>query len=256
MGGNDDGKVRRTPPSLDPVPDTGNKSDAAIYDEPSYRGSEAARLLALPISTVNAWCFGQAYKNSHGDSKRFQAIITPASARRRLLSFANLCELHILGTIRRHHRVTLPKVRSALKYVRNQLAIERPLLDQAFQTNGVALFVEHAGQLLNVSAAGQAAMRGEFEVALSRIHRNDSGQPVRLFPLSRPSSPSTTQPRVVAIDPRVGFGRPIVAPAGVRTEVIADRFAAGDSPAEMAEDYGVNESDILEALRFEQRLAA
>ncbi|MDE2360192.1 MAG: DUF433 domain-containing protein, partial [Betaproteobacteria bacterium] len=64
------------------------------------------------------------------------------------------------------------------------------------------------------------------------------------------------QPAVVAIDPRIGFGRPIIIHAGVRTEVIADRFAAGDSPEDMAEDYGVPETDILEALRFQQRIAA
>jgi uncharacterized protein (DUF433 family) len=58
------------------------------------------------------------------------------------------------------------------------------------------------------------------------------------------------------IDPRVSFGRPVLAQGGVRTEVIQDRFIAGDSPREMAEDFGVNEAAILEALRFEQRLAA
>jgi uncharacterized protein (DUF433 family) len=38
--------------------------------------------------------------------------------------------------------------------------------------------------------------------------------------------------------------------------VIFDRFGAGDSPAEMAGDYGVGEDEIVEALRFEQSLAA
>ena len=40
------------------------------------------------------------------------------------------------------------------------------------------------------------------------------------------------------------------------TAVISDRFMAGDSVAEMAQDYGVAETDIDEALRFTQRLAA
>ena len=36
-------------------------------------------------------------------------------------------------------------------------------------------------------------------------------------------------------------------------EVIVGRFRAGDSMAEMAKDYGVDEKEIEEALRFEQR---
>ena len=58
------------------------------------------------------------------------------------------------------------------------------------------------------------------------------------------------------MDPRLAFGRPILLKAGVTTDVIKDRFMAGDSVAEMAEDYRVTESEIAEALRFEQKLAA
>jgi uncharacterized protein (DUF433 family) len=42
----------------------------------------------------------------------------------------------------------------------------------------------------------------------------------------------------------------------VATGVIEDRFNAGDAPDEMAEDYGVEEADIWEAIRFERFLAA
>jgi uncharacterized protein (DUF433 family) len=130
------------------------------------------------------------------------------------------------------------------------------LLDKEFQTNGLDLFLEHSGQLVNVSQHGQTALRGEFEQALSRVERNERGSPIRLFPFTRTPGRSSEQPTIVAIDPRIAFGRPVVAKARVATEVIADRFGAGDSPAEMAKDYGVGEEEILEALRYEQRLAA
>ncbi|MDE2002940.1 MAG: DUF433 domain-containing protein [Betaproteobacteria bacterium] len=229
---------------------------AAPQETPSYHASEAARLLALPVSTVKAWCFGQGYRNPQGERKRFSAVIGPADPRGRLLSFANLCELHILGSITRAHRIPLQKVRIGIEFVRRKLGSPRPLLSEQFRTNGLDLFLEHAGQLVSVTREGQTAMRGEFEKALSRIERGPAGAPVRLFPYSRPATGRSAQPAVVAIDPRIGFGRPIIIHAGVRTEVIADRFAAGDSPEDMAEDYGVPETDILEALRFQQRVAA
>jgi uncharacterized protein (DUF433 family) len=172
------------------------------------------------------------------------------------MSFSNLCEVHILAGITRKHRIPLQRVRKAFAFVRERLNSDRPLLEKDFQTNGLDLFLECSDQLVNVSQSGQIALRGEFEQALARVERDRLGSPVRLFPFTRAPGRSPEQPNVVAIDPRIAFGRPVVARARVATEVIADRFGAGDSPAEMAQDYGVGEEEILEALRYEQRLAA
>ncbi len=224
-------------------------------DVPSYSAAEAARILDLPLSTVRNWSFGQSGKLQGGQRRRFPAAIPAADVRNRLLSFANLCELHVLSAIRREHRVSLPTVRKSLDYVRRRLGSDRPLLEREFLTNGVSLFVEHASELVNVSSEGQTALRGEFERALARIERDRRGRPVRLFPFSRSRAAGGEQPQVVAVDPTIAFGRPMLAKAGVKTEVIASRFNAGDEPADMAEDYGVSEQDILEALRYERRHA-
>lgn len=222
-----------------------------VFDQPAYSATEAARILGLPVATLKAWSFGQA----SGAGKRFRPVIVAADGSRKLLSFANLCELHVLSAIRRHHRISLPKVRSSLDYVQAQLGSGRPLLDRDFKTNGVDLFVRHASKLLNVSQQGQQALRGEFELALARIERDRRGTPVRLFPFSR-SAIGGEQPRTVVVDPRLSFGRPVISTVAVPTGIIVDRFRAGDSLAEMAGDYGVAEADIEEALRFEQRFAA
>ncbi len=47
--------------------------------------------------------------------------------------------------MRRSHGVKLPNVRSALDYVRKQFKSTRPLIDQAFQTDGLDLFLERYG---------------------------------------------------------------------------------------------------------------
>lgn len=230
-------------------------NDDSIFDAPSYGASEAARLLKLKPSTVRAWCFGQPYKDRSGSPRNFAQVIVPDRAAR-LLSFANLCELHILGAITRTYRIPLQRVRPALAYVRKELDLRRPLLASEFRTNGLDLFLDHAGQLVSVSRGGQTAMRGEFERALDRIERGGGGHPVRLFPFTRIPKGTSLPPTTVVIDPLVAFGRPVLAKARVRTEVINERFLAGDSPAEMAQDYGVHEEDILEALRYEQLAAA
>jgi uncharacterized protein (DUF433 family) len=227
---------------------------AAIFDKPAYPASEAAYILNLPPATVKAWSFGQTRRDDGG--VRFKAVIRAADTRNKLLSFANLCELHVLATIRRVHRVSLPKVRDSVEYLRSQLGVDRPLIDSQFKTNKIDLFVEHTSKLLNVSRQGQEALRGEFELALARIERDNQGNPIKLFPYSRTSDRTVMQPKSVVIDPRLSFGRPVLTESAVPTEVIYDRFQGGDSLADMALDYNVDEKEIEEALRFEQRRAA
>lgn len=227
----------------------------SIFDQPAYAAGETARILGVPVATIKAWSFGQAYRAESGERKMFQPVIRPADAKRKLLSFANLCELHVLAAIRRHHRVSLRKVRDSVDYLRTELRSDRPLIDRQLSTNGIDLFVEHASHLLNVSRKGQEALRGEFETALARIQRNSEGTPIRLFPFSRSSASDRDQPRAVVIDPQLSFGRPVLSEVAVPTAIIVDRFRAGDTVAEMAGDYGVGEAQIEEALRFEQRAA-
>ena len=225
-------------------------------DQPAYRASEASAILGIPKATILAWCFGQGYVRQDGTPKSFAPLVRPASATSRALSFKNLCELHVLGVIRRHHGIRMPVVRKSLDYVEKRMKTNFPLVAEQFLTNGVDLFIEKASELINVSQDGQMALRGEFMDALARIHRDPNGSVVRLFPYSRAGTTSNAQPTSVMVDPAIAFGRPVLVGAGVRTDVIKDRFVAGDSLAEMAEDYRVSEADIEEALRFGQRQAA
>ncbi len=227
-----------------------------VLNEPAYRASEVAQVLALPPGTVKAWCFGHDYRHkTDGSRKLFVRVIEPAAPDDKLLSFANLCEVHVLAAIRRHHGVKMPEVRKAIDFVRERLGTERPLASSRFLTNGISLFLEHAGDLLDVSKQGQQAWREDFERALTRIEFDaKSDAPVLLFPFTREASADA--PRTVLVDPARSFGRPVLAGAYVRTEVIESRFRAGDSIAAMAADYGVGIAEIEEALRFEHRRAA
>ena len=224
----------------------------SLAEQPAYKAAEVAAVLGVPKTTIAAWCFGQA--GSAGRS--FKPLVEPADPSGRFLSFSNLCELHVLAVIRRHHRINMATVRTSLDFVRQQLHEKRPLIAQEFTTNGIDLFIEKASELINVSKAGQTALRGEFQQALARIDRSAQGGPVRLFAYSRLSDDMANQPKAVAIDPRLAFGRPVLLAAGVAIDVIQDRFMAGDSPVEMAQDYRVETHDIDEALRFAHRLAA
>jgi uncharacterized protein (DUF433 family) len=60
----------------------------------------------------------------------------------------------------------------------------------------------------------------------------------------------------VVIDPGRGFGLPILEGPGISTAVVAERFKAGESMDELADDYGCSPLEVSEAIRFELPEAA
>ena len=207
---------------------------------PAYTASEAAKYLDVPRATARSWAFGQ---------KNFKSIIRLADTQHGLLSFQNLIEIHVLSALRKKHEIRLPAVRKAIEYLKSHLQTEHPLSDAQLLTDNHSVFIEEYGKLINASKAGQLEMKGVLDIYLKRIERDRAGIPIRLYPFTttRPND----QSRFVVIDPRVQFGRPCITGTGIPTNIIAERYKAGDSIAYLAEDYGRKPSEIEEALRYE-----
>ncbi len=225
-----------------------------IRQMPLYTAAEAARFLRLPASTVRAWAFGQGYKGKDGEARRFKPVISTADPANRRLSFVNLVELLVLAAIRKQHHVELKQVRSAVEFLRKQFPSKHPLADNDFQTNGIDLFVEKYGKLLNISRDGQIAMKEIIQQYLKLVERDASGVPFKLHLPRRTDAPEPLA--AVVIDPERGFGRPVLDGRGIRAEVVAERFQAGESIASLAEDYDLDVPVIEDILRSQQPLAA
>ena len=170
-----------------------------------------------------------------------------------MLSFVNMLELHVLGGIRREHRVHMRHIRSALRFLGRKFHNAHPLVEEAMQTDGKHLFVRKFGQLINASQEGQGAMEAILEAHLRRIERDQQGLAIRLFPFTRHG---TEGPRLVSIDPLVAYGRPVITGSRVTTADVADRFKAGESPEELSKDYERAPEEIWEAIRCELDAAA
>jgi uncharacterized protein (DUF433 family) len=130
------------------------------------------------------------------------------------------------------------------------LGVERLLLSRELCTDKRDLFLDRYGELINLSRSGQMAMRAVLETHLQRIEWDGSRLPVRLFPFVVTESASA--PRLVTIDPDIGFGRPILTSRGISTRVIADRIDSGESAEALAEDYGIELTEIEEAVVYER----
>ena len=211
-------------------------------DVPAYSIPFAARLVSVPEPTLRSWVRGRQYRTVAGEQRALR-VIKPAS--RDELSFTNLVEAYILSAMRKDYRLQLKKVRRAVQFVEGELLVERPLARQEFRTDGVHLFVEHLGKLLNVSEEGQCAIREAFEDRMERVEYN-KGSAVRLFPLSRGTEP---QPKLIVVDPERAFGEPVLDGTGIPISSILNRFKGGDSCRVLAKDYGVRVEAIKEAIR-------
>jgi uncharacterized protein (DUF433 family) len=216
---------------------------------PAYGISEAAYYLHLPAATLRSWSLGRQYRWA-GSARHSAPVLSVADAQRPALSFINLVEAHVLSAIRRQHHLPFTKVRSAVAYLKEQLHSRHPLADWEFTTDGMNLFIEHLDRFINVTQGGQLAVRELLELYLQRIERDPKGVPLKLYPFV--SEPEPTEPKVIVIDPFISFGRPVIAGTGIPTAVLAQRSFAGESPDELAADYGRERAEIEEAIRWER----
>lgn len=228
----------------------GSISTDDIRAMPCYSIPEAAHYLRIPETTLRSWVRGRKYPTSKGD-RFFQPVIELPDDSQNLLSFINLVEIHVLDAIRRDHRISLHKVRIAIDFIEKELKSDHPLAYHKLETDGLDLFVERYGQLINVSRSGQLALRELLQAHLRRIDRDSAGHALRLYPFTRKRLQLIEEPKAIVIDPRISFGRPVLAGTGIPTAIIAERYKAGEAIGALADDYGRSTLEIEEAIRCE-----
>ena len=224
---------------------------SAGRDAAAYTVAEGARYTRLPVATLRAWTLGRRYPvNEGGAGGQFDPLIFPASRQPPLLSFSNLIEAHVLRSLRTEHGVSVKALRSALAYAQDALGIEQLLLSPELRTDAGKLFLDQYGKLIELSASGQLAMRRLLKEHLKRIEWDTSKFPIRLYPFVSAMAP--VEERLIAIDPRIAFGRPVVLRSGISTSAIAERIDAGETVEDIAADYELARAEIEEAALYER----
>ena len=204
-------------------------------DVPAYGVSEAARFTRVRRDTLARWARGP---------DPLVSPLRPGGS----LSFNNLVEAHVLRALRSVHGARMENVRSALSYAEEQLGISRLLLSDELLTSGGELFLQQLDQLINLSRSGQLALRTLLKDCLNRVERDDQRLPFRLYPVLPRQSANA---RAISINPRISFGRPVLAGSGVSTRALVDRIDADEEIAAIAHDYALDESQIHDAVLYE-----
>ena len=226
------------------------KWDGDIYNAPAYSVTDAARYLRIPVVTLRSWVKERPSITEKGAEKG-QAV-APLIQRPNLelphLSFTNLIEAHVLRIIRETHQVKLDKVRKALDYMSQQFNTSHPLATKKFQTDGIDLFVNQMDKLVNVSRSGQLAMRETLKHLLTRVEWDEKDIADRLFPFVQPEGDAA---KALYIDPRISFGKPVIAGKGISTAAIVDLYESGEDIEDIADEFDCTPDQIKAAIQFE-----
>jgi uncharacterized protein (DUF433 family) len=208
---------------------------------PLYNLTEAARYTRTDTAKVRRWIEG--YEVS---GRRYQPLLKSPSRRplgQLALSFENLIEIALVASLQQK-RISLQVIREAQKIATGEFG-QHAFARQSVYVSGKDIFMEAservAGGPDNLTAltkGGQRALEPVLKRYLTFVDWED-GWPAEWRPLEG----------VVRQNPQIVFGLPNV--RGVRTEIIRARFEAPESIDFIAQDYGLTEADVQEALRYE-----
>ena len=221
---------------------------------PVYTYREAARCLNIPPSTLKAWAAGQS---------NFAAVLTPADAEQ--LSFFNLVEAWVVYDLRHRFHFSLQSLRRLFDQLRRTFpGLTHPIaqadlsvLDASAERGHVRkvgrakLFAKHGqSSLLNLSKGDQTALETVLHDLLERVEKSPASGIARLHPfITRDRAPDA--PKTIVVDPTVAFGKPVIDGTGIPTAAVVQLFNAGNSIAEIAEEYDRTPNEIEDAIRYE-----
>jgi uncharacterized protein (DUF433 family) len=215
---------------------------------PLFTLREAASYLGIPDSTIHNWA-------RPAGEKPPMITALPRRGAQATVPFIGFAEAYVLSAFRRAG-VPLQRIRPAVERLSATIGIEHALASQRLYTDGAEVLYDYATERdeedlleLVVVRTGQHQFSEVVRDYLKRITYGGDGWASRLhLPSYRTAD--------VVVDPRVAFGLPLVVHGGARVEDLVDRFRAGDSVAEVAEDFGVPPEEVEDVIRVATRAAA
>src|SRR4028118_543080 len=221
---------------------------------PIYSIPEAAAYLRLPKEKLRSWVKGWS-SETKADKPFFDPLIKlphpnnfellPQS-KTTLLSFINLVEAHVLIAIFKATGFSRKQLSTALDYIKRHLSTPQLYARKEFERKGIPLLFERFGEKLAASDREQEA-RQILATYFDRIVRDEAGLPLKLYPFTK--LPGSDEPKTVMIDPRISFGRPVLAGTGIPTAILAERYKAGDPIDELDEDSNCDRLHIAAGIR-------
>jgi uncharacterized protein (DUF433 family) len=205
------------------------------YHDPLLTPMETARHLEIPPSTLYWWLSEEAA------GAPLVHRVVPAKRGWPSVPFVAVIEAYVLRSLR-DLGLTKRKVREAAAAVREEFGTPYGLATSRMATDGIDIFLHYTDGELVRASDGQRPIREVIDQWLKYITWDTADQsPVRLRLRQYPDIAP------VVIDPRFGWGAPVIASTKVPVASIVQLWRAGESLDAVAAEYGLTR-DTAEAI--------
>lgn len=204
-----------------------------IYRTPILTARETSRYLGMPESTLDQWLSAD------------EPLVHSVRPERRgwpRVPFVGVIEAYVLRALR-DLGMPMADIRAAVEMVRREFDDPYALARKRIATDGVKVFADLADQGVIHAASGQAAIREILTDHLRYIEWDDAGEAIRLRLSEYPEAAD------VIIDPRFGWGSPVLGATKVRVADLVDLWRAGEPIATVADEYGLTVDVVEDVLR-------
>lgn len=204
-----------------------------IYKTPILTARETARYLDMPESTLDVWL------------AQDEALVHSVRPERRgwpRIPFVGVIEAQVLRGLR-DLRVPMAEIRKAVEIVREEFDDPYALASRRIATDGVNAFVRLADENIIHASTRQFTIREVMDEHLRYIEWDQAGHAQRLRLSRFPEAAN------VIIDPRFGWGAPVLGASKVRVADLVDLWRAGEPIAGVAREYDLDVNVVEDVLR-------
>lgn len=207
----------------------------AYYRQPILTARETARYLGMPESTLDVWLV------ERGREPLVHAV-RPEKRGWPRVPFVGVVEAYVLRALR-DFGLPMEDIRKAAELVREEFDDPYALAHRRIVTDGVALFVRAADESFVHARDRQPAIPQILEAHLKNIEWNAEGNATRLHLRDFPQAAD------VIIDPRFGWGAPVLAESKVKVEDLVELWRQGERITTIAGEYGLGVDVVEDVLR-------
>ena len=217
---------------------------AERFARPMYSYAEADRIAGVTSGTSKRWVRGYSYLSNGARVSAPPVTKCVMQSGEPGVSFFDLIEVAAIGRLK-EIGWSLPAIRAAVESCQAMFHLERPLVTERFKSDGRDFFVQRDAALIEVGIGRRRGERAWTEVLgpFLKTVAYEGGFVRRWWPIG--------EDRRVIVDPEYGFGLPVVAGSGVRTEIIYEQVQGFVSQHRIADDFNITLEDVEHAIQFE-----
>jgi uncharacterized protein (DUF433 family) len=217
--------------------------DIGLYTVPM-----AARILHEESGRIRSWINGVA----NSDAPPIIHRQLPMIGGKTVLGFLDLIEARFVKHFK-DLKLSSQTIRKVAERLRARHDTDHPFAtNKAFRTDGKTILMEIAEDdekkilnLLNDNFEMEAVVEPSLFDTI--LYADDLAYRWHPSPLQHPR---------VVLDPNFAFGRPVLEGIWIPTDTLASAFEAEGESRPVAEDFEIDEEDVLEAVSYEESLKA